>query len=163
MKKNIKTKDRNLGERGSSKINHNAYVIKAGKKTLAILGFPTDSVDIIFAQDSVMRDIKFATTGIRKRVVNVLAFEEPREFPHPERKGFMGEVYLNGERYSKDREYMTFLLIHGILHLAGFRHNGRRDTIEMQRMEQMLVLCVTKKEIYKNKRTRTCNARIITR
>ncbi|MBI5220536.1 MAG: rRNA maturation RNAse YbeY [Candidatus Liptonbacteria bacterium] len=65
---------------------------------------------------------------------NVLAFEAD-DFPHPAPRGqkFLGQIYLN-----QDLSNRSELLIHGLLHLLGYRHGRARDMIRMQRREKEL-------------------------
>lgn len=89
-----------------------------------------------------------ADTIKRERCVSVLAFKEPKFFPHPEtKKRVMGEIYINKgyadsfcfiRDKSSQEEIVTRLLIHGILHLRGFRHVQERDRIRMERQEEIL-------------------------
>lgn len=73
------------------------------------------------------------------RVVDVLAFPEPPRFPHPERKGpFLGEVYLN-EGFLRDPVRLRYLLVHGMLHILGYRHSRRRDMMVMERLEKRVL------------------------
>ncbi|MDO8515873.1 MAG: rRNA maturation RNase YbeY [bacterium] len=82
----------------------------------------------------------------RESQINVLAFPEPTEFPHPETRVLpMGDIYVNREmarlearRAGDDRELLTRWLIHGFLHLQGFRHYMERDRMKMEREENRL-------------------------
>lgn len=121
-------------------------VWRSVRKALRAVGHPPKAVEIFFVGEEEMRALKSATTGMRARhayrqagTVDVLAFEEPKGFPHPDRKVFLGEVYVNFERYGTDPDRLLSLVVHGVAHLLGFRHDGRRDTIEMQRVEKELL------------------------
>ena len=71
--------------------------------------------------------------------VDVLAFPHHREVPYPEIRGeFLGDVYLNFELYGKKFDRLLFLLVHGILHLFGYQHTKKRDTIAMEELESTL-------------------------
>jgi rRNA maturation RNase YbeY len=73
--------------------------------------------------------------------INVLAFQEPSKFPHPEStKVLLGEIYLNYDfEKNKDRyAVLAPLFIHGLLHLLGYEHWTNRDTIRMQALEKKL-------------------------
>ncbi|MBI4087539.1 MAG: rRNA maturation RNAse YbeY [Candidatus Liptonbacteria bacterium] len=75
--------------------------------------------------------------------VDVLSFAEPKGFPHPEsKKRFLGEIYLNRGLRS-DFPRLAFLLIHGLLHLLGYTHNKKSDTLKMQSLEKRLMRQVT--------------------
>jgi rRNA maturation RNase YbeY len=86
-------------------------------------------------------------------VVSVLAFPEPPSFPHPaSSEKMLGEVYLNRDfaapgsllgaraRASTAERYATLgpLLVHGLLHLLGYRHFTKRDTMKMKKQEKRL-------------------------
>ena len=74
-----------------------------------------------------------------EEAVNVLAFPEPAGFPHPESgKRFLGEVYLNAGFGGGDYATLGPLLVHGLLHLLGYRHYFERDRIKMQKREKLL-------------------------
>jgi rRNA maturation RNase YbeY len=72
--------------------------------------------------------------------VDVLAFPEEISFPDPEKKGtFLGDVYLNEVFKKGPRAERLYYLAHGVLHLLGYRHVKKSDTIEMEKMEQKLI------------------------
>jgi ssRNA-specific RNase YbeY (16S rRNA maturation enzyme) len=71
--------------------------------------------------------------------VNVLAFPEVADFPHPETgQNLLGEVYLNSDFGKGDYATLGPLLVHGFLHLLGYRHYFERDRIKMQKLEKRL-------------------------
>lgn len=71
---------------------------------------------------------------------NVLAFPAPENFPRPDLKSKpIGEIYLNPRYIEKHGENLTFMLIHGFLHLLGYDHERKSDTIIMQKREQELL------------------------
>ncbi len=131
MKRSSKT--HNIAEKLKNRVRRSV------RKALRAVGYPPNAVEIFFVEEEEMRALKLATTGMRARTVNVLAFEEPRGFPHPGRTVFLGEVYVNFERYGDEPPQLLALVAHGVAHLLGFRHDGRRDTIEMQRVEKELL------------------------
>ena len=114
-------------------------VRRSVRKALRAMGHPPDAVETFFAGEKEICALKLATTGVRVPTVNVLAFEEPQGFPHPDRNVSLGEVYVNFERYGTDPDRLLSLVVHGVAHLLGFRHDGRRDTMEMHRMEKKLL------------------------
>ena len=79
----------------------------------------------------------------REKIVSVLSFPEPKDFPHPEsRKRRLGEVYLNLDFGRQDAGgksgRLPALMVHGVLHLLGYRHDRLRDTIKMEALEKKL-------------------------
>ena len=51
----------------------------------------------------------------------------------------LGEMYIAPDYIKTKKEDINFLLIHGYLHLLGFNHNKKSDTITMQSKEQKLL------------------------
>ena len=105
-------------------------------------------VDIFLVSPQEMREIKqeflIAKQGgkriSRSKIIDVLAFPEPSGFPHPDREGiFLGYIYLNEEIFMDDPDRGIVLFIHGFLHLLGYDHTRKRDTIRMERLEDKLL------------------------
>jgi ssRNA-specific RNase YbeY (16S rRNA maturation enzyme) len=116
-----------------------ARVRRAVRAALRGVGKPSTVVEVFFMNEEEMRELKRATTGVRARTVDVLSFEEPKGFPHPGRKMFLGEVYVNIERYGGVPNELLTLVLHSVAHLLGFRHTRARDTMEMKRAEKVLL------------------------
>lgn len=75
----------------------------------------------------------------KEEMVNVLSFPEPEGFPHPDNKKiFLGEVYLNLDFEKREPGRLPALMVHGVLHLLGYRHDGLRDTMKMQALEKKI-------------------------
>ncbi len=75
----------------------------------------------------------------RKGTTNILAFPEPKDFPHPEsRLRPLGEIYLAPDFAAKKGENLKRLVLHGLLHLLGFSHSRKSDRIRMEKMERKL-------------------------
>ncbi|MFH1246251.1 MAG: rRNA maturation RNase YbeY [Candidatus Liptonbacteria bacterium] len=70
--------------------------------------------------------------------VDVLSFPN-KNFPVPGKKQYLGEIYLNREIVNRDPSRGIFLLLHGVLHLIGYRHDNKHDTIVMERLEQEII------------------------
>lgn len=95
-------------------------------------------VEVYLVSNEEMRKLNRAARG-KNKATNVLAFETPSSFPHPNtsRKP-LGEVYLAPDYIEKKKENLEFLAIHGLLHLLGYDHMKKRDRIEMQKKERAL-------------------------
>ncbi len=76
---------------------------------------------------------------------NILSFPEPASFPHPESiRSMVGEIYLDISRiadfYSKSGRRipekasvsLDHLIVHGILHLLGRRHENQSERKKME-------------------------------
>ena len=73
--------------------------------------------------------------------VSILSFPENEGFPHPERRGKMlGEIYLNYDFTKGDPNLISYLFIHGLLHLLGYEHAKNRDRMEMEKLEKELFI-----------------------
>lgn len=71
---------------------------------------------------------------------NVLAFPAPKGFPRPDVKlRPLGEIYLNPKYIQEKGEDLTFMLIHGFLHLLGYDHKKENDRISMESKEKELL------------------------
>jgi rRNA maturation RNase YbeY len=96
------------------------------------------TVRIHFATMREMREMKLKYLGKDQEVVDVLAFPEDDSFPHPDDPSRIGEIFLNWDAFAEDYAHLRFLLVHSILHLLGYQHEGTRDTIEMESLEETL-------------------------
>lgn len=77
----------------------------------------------------------------KDKKVDVLAFRESEDFPLPpylKIKNDLGEIYLNWDLKPRDFERLTFLFLHGLVHLLGFSHEKERDMIEMEKIEKKI-------------------------
>lgn len=98
------------------------------------------SIELALLPNAALRQLKKRYLGKVAKVVDVLAFPA-KDFPSPEHPTkYLGEVYINAALARRDFPRARFLLIHGILHLLGYRHERKRDTIVMERLEQELLL-----------------------
>lgn len=71
---------------------------------------------------------------------NVLAFPAPKGFPRPDTKGKpLGEIYLNPQYIKENGENLTYMFIHGFLHLLGYDHKKENDRIRMEKREAQLL------------------------
>ena len=88
-----------------------------------------------------LRRLKKLYTGkAPKKEVDVLAFPETGNFPHPEnKKRFFGDIYLNQEIAKQRPDRARYLAAHGLLHLLGYTHDGKNDTLKMEKKEQELL------------------------
>jgi probable rRNA maturation factor len=116
------------------------------RRILKLLGRDQDEISILLVEDRKIRDIN-RTYLKRDRATNVIAFpmqEGPFRNLHPQ---VLGDVVLSVETASRDakkegmdlEDEILFLLIHGILHLLGYDHEGSRSqSLRMRAKEREL-------------------------
>ena len=76
----------------------------------------------------------------KNKTTNVLSFVSPKDFiVPPKTPKTLGEIYLAPDYIKNHKEDIVYLLIHGFLHLLGFEHERKNDTIRMQKMEKNLL------------------------
>ena len=120
------------------------------RRILKILGMAEASLDIFLLPHEEIKALK--AKFIKKQTEpNVLAFPEPEQFPHPERRQatrdngqgkkikFLGEVYLNADILKESPERTAPLLLHGMLHLLGYDHIKKKDAPKMEAMERRVL------------------------
>ncbi|MBI4134245.1 MAG: rRNA maturation RNase YbeY [Candidatus Terrybacteria bacterium] len=79
------------------------------------------------------------------RVTNVLAFSYTRR-----RGAIIGDIILcvpvaerEARRFSRTRKlHLAVLLVHGMVHLAGYRHYGRREARRMESVERRILATI---------------------
>jgi len=126
---------------------------RAAQTTLADLGLPDAELSLLFVDDVRIRELNRKHLG-RDKATNVLAFPmREGEFStlHPQ---LLGDLVISTEtahrqstRFSLSDEGMVFLLlIHGILHLAGYNHEGtKKEARKMAYKQRELLQQVLKK------------------
>ena len=109
------------------------------QKTLANLGLPEAELSLLLVDDRQIRKLNHRFLG-RDKPTNVLALsmrEGEYSSLHPHLLGDLVISIETAKRQSKqsglnEMEMLTILLIHGILHLLGYEHEGsKKDAREM--------------------------------
>jgi len=128
-----------------------AYLRRMAAELLHSLGAKKSFAQVVLLKDARMRSMA-RKVGVLPRVkgtkmgrkllgehrANVLSFPETTPFPSLNGVRSLGEVYLNYDWAEGKTEILVYLLIHGILHLLGYRHGKKRDTIKMEKLEKNL-------------------------
>lgn len=109
-------------------------------------GHADRTVSIAFATMEQMRAMKKEYLHKDQEVVDVLAFPEDDAFPNPEGTASLGDIYLNWDAFKDDYAHLRFLLVHGILHLLGYRHDEPSDIIVMEKLEETLCLRIASQD-----------------
>ncbi len=127
---------------------------KVAQKILAKLGLPEGELSLLFVNDTQIQELNRRYLH-RDKPTNVLAFPMRKgEFPvlHPD---LLGDIVISVEtarRESKrfgltQTEMIILLMIHGILHLIGYEHEGKKkEAREMAIKQKELFQLATKKK-----------------
>lgn len=90
-------------------------------------------VSLIFVSARKMRGLNKTYRG-QDKATNILTFEEGDIMLCPE------IIKTEAKKYSFTQKYwMTRLIVHGILHLVGYDHHGKRDREKMERLEKRIL------------------------
>ena len=84
----------------------------------------------------------------RNKLTSILSFPSSTKFLYP--KNFLpyqGEIFLNLSSIKKEaksnkiplQQNMAILLIHGLLHLFGFNHKNKKETLKMEAREEKIL------------------------
>ncbi len=115
-------------------------VCAALRRALLLLKESGVALEVHLVTDAEMKKLSGAYHG-RRAPVNVLSFPA-HAFPHPtvgRRTRYLGEIYV-APQYARAHHFdPRFLVVHGLLHLLGYTHQGARDTIKMEQLEDRLL------------------------
>jgi len=117
-------------------------------RSLRILRADNSTAEIFLLKSQEMRNLK-DKSGLKGGHENpdVLSFVNPPGFPNPEeKKKVIGEIYINKDTAKRDFGRAALLIIHGLLHLAGYSHSRKNDTLRMEKMEKKLMGRIMKHE-----------------
>ena len=118
-------------------------------KIFAVLGFQTQEVSITFASDIFVRRLNKKYRGI-DRPTDVLAFAMQEGEWTEIQPQLLGDVVISVDTakrqalemgHSLEKE-LAILLIHGILHLAGYDHIQEEDARKMRAMENTILKAI---------------------
>jgi probable rRNA maturation factor len=121
------------------------------QRILANLGLPEAELSLLLVDDRQIQELNHRFLG-RDKPTNVLAFsmrEGEYSSLHPHLLGDLVISIETAKRQSKqsglnEMEMLTLLLIHGILHLLGYEHEGRKKearemAIKQKELFQMII------------------------
>ena len=111
----------------TSAAKNKSAVTKVAKKVSTLLKQEHKTVEIFLV-------------GSKQIHKNVLAFPADSSFPRPDlTEPALGEIYLNPSYIKEHGEDLTYMLVHGFLHLLGYDHQSARDRMNMERKETALL------------------------
>ncbi len=75
---------------------------------------------------------------------NVLAYPAADGFPRPDLGAArdLGELYINPGYIAAHGEDFSFMAVHAFLHLLGYDHRGKHDTVKMEAKEQEILAAI---------------------
>lgn len=125
---------------------HASLVATVAEAALRLLGEDASELSIALVDDETIRELN-ATWRDRDAPTDVLAFSQ-REGEGPEAPGLLGDVVISiptaerqaGERGHAIEHEIRELLVHGILHLLGYDHEGSPAEAERMFARQRAVL-----------------------
>lgn len=141
--------------RNSKKIERNIEsIVRTAGKTLKLLKKEGVEAEIYLVDGRTMRLLNKKFRG-KNKATDILSFREPRNFVAPPSKfRRIGEIYLNLEKTTDCRlqtmaknkksvvrspSTVDRLLVHGLLHLLGYDHESKNDTIKMEKTESLII------------------------
>lgn len=115
---------------------------KAAEKILSALGYPDSEISLSIVGDRTIRRLNRDYLG-RDKATNVISFSlQEGEFGGVNPQA-LGDVVVSADTAAREaeeggitfQERLTFLILHGILHLTGYDHE-RSGEEEARRMEE---------------------------
>lgn len=102
---------------------------KKSKKLAGLLKLKKP-IDVFLVDSQAMRKLNRKYRK-KDKSTNVLSFPAPLHFPI----NTLGEVYLDPTYIERHKEDLTFMLVHGVLHILGYDHEKKGDRIKMEKKE----------------------------
>jgi len=108
------------------------------EQALVFLGKRNVALEVNLVTRETLRALNRDCRGV-DRLTSVLSFRLGSTFPTPQLKGnFLGEIFLAPQCIQEKGEDIVLLALHGLLHLLGYTHERKSDSIEMERREKEL-------------------------
>jgi len=109
-------------------------------RLLTVLRVRHTTIEIYLIDVRVMRRLNRRFRA-KDAPTTILSFGVPQSFIVSGQKNtqiFLGELYLAPTYIAQKGESEEALVIHGVLHLIGYTHAGKHDTMVMERTERKL-------------------------
>jgi len=121
---------------------HTMTVKKRALQIMAYLGCPAQELSVVFGNDRLLQELN-RTYRHKDRPTNVLAFPQSQTYVGEPASTMLGDVIVSlptAAREAHDlnqslEERVVYLLLHGILHLLGYEHEG--PAAQRRRMEAL--------------------------
>lgn len=137
-----------LIKRVKQKIPPRKFFLQVAKKTLKTLK-EKRKVTVAFISIS-SRESQYLNQYWRKKSEAALVLSFPLKkssFPSPSSRRLLGDVFFCPEMIKKrapyfqlsPRDFYQRLIVHSLLHLYGYTHQGKEDTKKMERLERKII------------------------
>lgn len=114
-------------------------ILRALEKALNIMNAEPSKVEVSLLNKKEMAELN-ETYKKKEGPTNVLSFSEPEEIPEMVGNfNYLGEIYLCPEVIKEREEDVIYLSVHGLLHLFGYTHKNKSDTIKMEKKEKEIM------------------------
>lgn len=114
-------------------------ILRALEKALNIMNAEPSRVEVSLLGKEEIAELNETYKG-KEGPTNVLSFSDPDEMPEMEDDfNYLGEVYLCPEVIEERGEDIIYLSVHGLLHLLGYTHKNKSDTIKMEEKEKEIM------------------------
>lgn len=114
-------------------------ILRALEKALNIIKTEPCQVEVSLLDKDEMSELNETYKG-KEGPTNVLSFSDPDEMPEIENDfNYLGEIYLCPEVIDEREEDIIYLSVHGLLHLLGYTHKNKSDTIKMEKKEKEIM------------------------
>ncbi|MCU0832112.1 MAG: rRNA maturation RNase YbeY [Rhizobiaceae bacterium] len=106
---------------------------------------PSFVVSLLLTNDAAVRDLNREWRG-QDKPTNVLSFPGS-DMPGPDGVVFLGDIALARETIAREAagdgktftDHLTHLMVHGLLHLAGYDHEDDAEAEEMEALETRIL------------------------
>ncbi len=110
---------------------------------LKVYGYRKKGVSIKLSNDKEIKKLNFQWRGINK-ATNILSFPSLyKQFELYDNIYYMGDIVISYDTLKSEAltrslpfiSHMTHILLHGLLHLEGYKHEKREEEVNMQKEE----------------------------
>ena len=121
---------------------HTMTVKKRMLQIMTYLGCPAQELSVVFGNDRLLQELN-RTYRHKDRPTNVLAFPQSPTYAGEPVNTILGDVIVSLPTAAREahnlnqslEERVVYLLLHGILHLLGYEHEG--SVAQRRRMEAL--------------------------
>lgn len=119
------------------KLNHPRKTTHWIKRVVALEGYTINQINFVFCSDSYL-------FSLNKQFLNHSTLTDIITFDHSDEKGvLLGDIFISVERIQDNASKYKIefdneihrVIVHGVLHLMGYKDKSRRDKVIMRKKE----------------------------